>query len=224
MIEQLAQRRALLQASHHMGALLLLDLDNFQESTTPWAMPRATSLLRQVARRLQQQIRDDDRAARLGGDRFVLILADLGTDADKARTQLESVQRAPARKPGATLRAAGQRGDDHRQPRRRAAASVLRSGGRADQAGRHGAVPGQGSRAQPPVPVRGAPGEDVTSRVLLLRDLRNALPARSWSCTTSRWSTCSASWSASRHCCAGAIRSAAWSHRWNSLPWPSRPD
>jgi len=176
MIEQLGQRRALLQASHHMGALLLLDLDNFQEINDTLGHAQGDELLRQVARRLQQQIRDDDRAARLGGDEFVLILADLGTDAERARTQLESFSERlreslaqPFELQGNEVMITASLGAVLLHPFCEAEEELIKQADmalyRAKEAGRNRLCLFE-ARLQ----------EDVTSRVLLLRDLRNALP------------------------------------------------
>jgi diguanylate cyclase (GGDEF)-like protein len=69
-----------LSRSHRSGAhaaLLFLDLDFFKRVNDSFGHSVGDLLLEQVARRLQQLLRDHDTAARLGGDEFVALLTDL---------------------------------------------------------------------------------------------------------------------------------------------------
>ena len=62
------------------GALLLLDLDDFKDINDTMGHSRGDQLLQSVAARLTTEVRPQDTVVRFGGDEFVVVLPDLGTD------------------------------------------------------------------------------------------------------------------------------------------------
>jgi diguanylate cyclase (GGDEF)-like protein/PAS domain S-box-containing protein len=82
-LTQLLQRTAVLEhldqrlgmdASAEGLALLALSCDNFKAINRAHGYAAGDAVLQQLARRLRQQIRQDDRAARLSGDEFLVLL------------------------------------------------------------------------------------------------------------------------------------------------------
>ncbi|ART80032.1 EAL domain-containing protein [Oceanisphaera avium] len=71
--------QAMLQASRHQQsiAIIYLDLDGFKYINDNYGHDAGDELLRAVAARMKNAIRDGDTLARLGGDEFVVILLDI---------------------------------------------------------------------------------------------------------------------------------------------------
>jgi len=59
-------------------ALLLVDLDKFREVNEAHGHEVGDQVLREVARRIQERLRDRDEAARIGDDEFAVLLLDVG--------------------------------------------------------------------------------------------------------------------------------------------------
>ncbi|TAK60344.1 EAL domain-containing protein [Methylobacter sp.] len=91
LIERLQQ--ALNSSSRHLnyGAILFIDLDNFKELNDIKGYEIGDLLLIEVAKRLKLCARSNDTIACLGGDDFVVVLEDLGIEADQAAVQAESI-------------------------------------------------------------------------------------------------------------------------------------
>jgi len=100
-LTQLPNRRLLLDRLHRAvaagtrrkscGAVLLIDLDNFKLLNDTEGHEIGDQLLVEVARRLKTCVRDQDSLAHQGGDEFIIILEDLGTDLQAAATRAELV-------------------------------------------------------------------------------------------------------------------------------------
>ncbi|CAM3797593.1 putative signaling protein [Pseudomonas reidholzensis] len=70
------------QASNRQGAVLFLDLDRFKHINDSLGHPVGDLLLKGIAQRLKEQVRDVDTVARLGGDEFIILLPGLHKPSD----------------------------------------------------------------------------------------------------------------------------------------------
>jgi diguanylate cyclase (GGDEF)-like protein/PAS domain S-box-containing protein len=59
-----------------LGALAFLDLDNFKYINDTFGHEAGDEVLREIAHRLREGVREDDTVARVGGDEFVLVIND----------------------------------------------------------------------------------------------------------------------------------------------------
>jgi len=85
LLTRLHQVHAHLQHSRKMAALLFLDLDHFKHINDTLGHDVGDGLLKEVALRLQECLRQGDTVARLGGDEFVILLPDLKQREDAER-------------------------------------------------------------------------------------------------------------------------------------------
>ena len=93
LMDRLDQAMTACTRHQRLGALLFIDLDNFKTLNDTHGHDMGDLLLRQVAQRLLDSVREGDTVARLGGDEFVVMLEDLSQDAIEAATQAETVAR-----------------------------------------------------------------------------------------------------------------------------------
>ena len=85
--DRLRQAMAGSKRSACYGALLFLDLDNFKPLNDAHGHGMGDLLLLEVAKRLTACVREVDTVARFGGDEFLVLLTDLGTDRASASVQ-----------------------------------------------------------------------------------------------------------------------------------------
>jgi len=91
LMDRLNQALATSARNGRIGALLFLDLDHFKTLNDTLGHDIGDLLLKQVAARLTQCIREDDTLARLGGDEFVILVEDLSELEIEAATQVETM-------------------------------------------------------------------------------------------------------------------------------------
>jgi two-component system, cell cycle response regulator len=83
-------------------AVLMLDLDHFKQVNDKQGHARGDSVLRELAFRVQEQIREVDTFARYGGEEFVVVLPETSVEgaAQLAERICEAVRREPFRYEG----------------------------------------------------------------------------------------------------------------------------
>lgn len=91
LIDRLERELAHLRRCGRLGALLFIDLDNFKQINDARGHAVGDDLLKQVAQRLTNVLRQDDTVARLGGDEFVVQVGNLDPDVEVAARQARLV-------------------------------------------------------------------------------------------------------------------------------------
>ncbi|WP_203301683.1 EAL domain-containing protein [Marinobacter sediminum] len=94
--DRLAQALKKSSRTGALGALLLLDLDNFKEVNDLYGHPLGDKLLIRVVERIKKSLRDSDTFARLGGDEFIIILEDLSDFADVSHVAAQILENMSA--------------------------------------------------------------------------------------------------------------------------------
>lgn len=81
-------KQALLNSRHQhtYSAILFIDLDHFKNLNDAHGHDVGDHLIIQVAARIASCVRDNDIVARMGGDEFVVMLENLGSDPDEVKT------------------------------------------------------------------------------------------------------------------------------------------
>jgi diguanylate cyclase (GGDEF)-like protein len=78
-------------------ALLMLDIDHLKHVNDRFGHPAGDAVIRQIAQTLKEVSRDNDTAARLGGEEFALLLA--GVDLQRAAAAAERLRAALSGRP-----------------------------------------------------------------------------------------------------------------------------
>jgi diguanylate cyclase (GGDEF)-like protein/PAS domain S-box-containing protein len=84
LLERLQQSIAASARNHLYGALLFLDMDRFKTLNDTLGHDHGDLFLVEVAKRMQENVRDMDTVARIGGDEFVILIEEIGPDASEA--------------------------------------------------------------------------------------------------------------------------------------------
>jgi len=82
--DRLGQAISLAKRDASQFALLYLDLDKFKPVNDTLGHDAGDQLLKSVAERIREQVRESDTVARVGGDEFTVILRDLSSRQDAA--------------------------------------------------------------------------------------------------------------------------------------------
>ncbi len=95
--DRIAQAIAMARRSRRQVALALLDLDHFKHINDAYGHSTGDILLKEIAGRLRQCVRETDTVARLGGDEFVVVLTDLARaeDAEQVAQKMVAAMAAP---------------------------------------------------------------------------------------------------------------------------------
>jgi diguanylate cyclase (GGDEF)-like protein len=83
-MDRLGREIAHAERDGHLFAVLLLDLDRFKQINDSLGHGAGDQLLEDVARRLSGAVREVDTVARIGGDEFLLLIADTRDQSDLA--------------------------------------------------------------------------------------------------------------------------------------------
>ncbi|HSI23085.1 MAG TPA: EAL domain-containing protein [Methylophilaceae bacterium] len=91
MIDRLSQALPASMRSNAYGAVLFIDLDDFKTLNDTRGHDVGDMLLVQVAQRLLGCVRETDTVSRFGGDEFVIMIENLGSDERTAAAQAELI-------------------------------------------------------------------------------------------------------------------------------------
>ena len=91
LLDRLTQALYLAKRENSYLAVLFVDLDRFKQLNDSYGHDAGDQMLIEVANRLQMNVRESDTVAQLGGDEFIVLLAGLSTDFERAAQYAESV-------------------------------------------------------------------------------------------------------------------------------------
>lgn len=91
LMDRLEQALSAASRIQQFGAILFIDLDNFKQLNDRLGHDKGDSLLKDVAARLKDCVRDCDTVARLGGDEFVIMLEEFDTDLAQAKQHAQMI-------------------------------------------------------------------------------------------------------------------------------------
>jgi diguanylate cyclase (GGDEF)-like protein/PAS domain S-box-containing protein len=105
LVERLTTILALARRHGTLVAIMFIDLDNFKTVNDSLGHHSGDALLKEVAARIKEVLREADMVSRLGGDEFLVILADFAAPEDAAKVAEKLLQTisAPIALEGAQL-------------------------------------------------------------------------------------------------------------------------
>lgn len=89
LLDRLSQVMSASKRTRKYGALIFLDLDKFKPLNDTHGHEAGDLLLIEAANRLRGCVRETDTVSRMGGDEFVIVLAELSADSATARLEAE---------------------------------------------------------------------------------------------------------------------------------------
>ena len=89
--DRLQQNIVTCKRNNEFGAVLVLDLDNFKDLNDSLGHSVGDAVLRGVASRLKETVREGDTVARLSGDEFVVVLSSVGKDSSKIGIDVQTI-------------------------------------------------------------------------------------------------------------------------------------
>jgi diguanylate cyclase (GGDEF)-like protein/PAS domain S-box-containing protein len=89
LIDRLGHALVASKRNQGIGALMILDLDNFKVLNETQGHDAGDRLLVEVARRIVTSVRQEDTVSRLGGDEYMVMVEHLGIDETAAASQIE---------------------------------------------------------------------------------------------------------------------------------------
>lgn len=84
LLDRLRQAQSIAARSKHYGALLFLDMDRFKILNDTLGHDIGDLFLIEIAKRLQNSVRDVDTVARIGGDEFVVLVEEIDLNPEEA--------------------------------------------------------------------------------------------------------------------------------------------
>jgi diguanylate cyclase (GGDEF)-like protein/PAS domain S-box-containing protein len=82
LLDKIEQAQIVSVRSNQYGALLFLDMDRFKTLNDTMGHDHGDMFLVEVAKRMRQCVREVDTVARIGGDEFVVLMEEVGLNAD----------------------------------------------------------------------------------------------------------------------------------------------
>jgi len=91
LLDRLNQARIAATRNHVYGAILIIDIDRFKSINDTRGHDMGDQVLLAMAQSLRSNLREMDTAARLGGDEFIVLIPDLGSNAENAMHALNLI-------------------------------------------------------------------------------------------------------------------------------------
>jgi diguanylate cyclase (GGDEF)-like protein len=91
LLDRLAHALLVSKRAGKGGALLFIDINNFKELNDTRGHHAGDLLLKQIAERLTDSVRESDTVARLGGDEFVIMIENISDNYEQAKDDVDFI-------------------------------------------------------------------------------------------------------------------------------------